>query len=89
MFTNRPTATTPLPARMTRAALSCGPAAVGALALSATETNLGTVGGLTYIYEESNPVTAPGNGGAAASCPSGTRVLGGGAEIGARCRSPA
>jgi hypothetical protein len=86
MIADRPTARTPLPTMMARAALSCAVAVAGTLALGASpagaDTNLGTVGGLTYIFAEQGPITAPGYGGGVAHCPAGTKVVGGGAEIG-------
>ena len=46
-------------------------------------TNLGTVGGLTYMFHEVlPPITAPGAGNGGPACPAGTHVVGGGAEIG-------
>jgi hypothetical protein len=85
MIANRPTMTNRLPARVASTALSCAVAAAAALALGASpaaaETNLGTVGGLTYIFDQSPPVTAPGYYGGTAACASGTRVVGGGAEL--------
>jgi hypothetical protein len=86
MIANRRTVRTPLPTRVAGAALSSALAVAGALAFgvssAAADTNLGTVGGLTYIFAESPPVTPPGYYGGSAHCPAGTRVVGGGAEIG-------
>jgi hypothetical protein len=87
MIANRPTKTTRLSARRVgRASISCALAGVGALALGASsaaaDTNLGTVGGLTYIFADASPAPAQSYRGGSASCPSGTKVVGGGAEIG-------
>jgi hypothetical protein len=45
-------------------------------------TNLGTVGGLTYMGHETSPITAPGLGGGGPACAAGTHVVGGGAQVG-------
>jgi len=85
MAGNRPSTRTPLSARAAHAVLSCAVAAVAALALGASpasaSVNLGTVGGLTYIFDESTAVSAPGYRGGSAECPSGTFLVGGGAEL--------
>jgi hypothetical protein len=49
---------------------------------AAADINAGTVGGLTYIFDQSAPFTGPNGDHADAACPPGTRVVGGGAEIG-------
>lgn len=87
MIVNRPRTATRLSARRVgRAAISCALAGVGALALGASsaaaDTSLGTVGGLTYIFAESSLAPAQSSRGGSVSCPSGTKVVGGGAEIG-------
>jgi hypothetical protein len=86
MIANRPTVTPRSPAGPVRASLSCALAVAGALAFgvssAAADTNLGTAGGLAYIFAESPVVTPPGYYGGTAHCPAGTRVVGGGAEIG-------
>jgi hypothetical protein len=86
MIANPPRTTTRLSARrVARAAISCALAGVGARALGASpasaKINLGTVGGLTYIFDESTAVSAPGYRGGTAECPSGTHLVGGGAEL--------
>jgi hypothetical protein len=48
---------------------------------AAADINAGTVGGLTYILDET-PFMGPNGDHADAACPPGTRVVGGGAEIG-------
>ena len=48
---------------------------------ASASVNLGTVGGLTYIFDESTAVPAPGYRGGSAGCPSGTFLVGGGAEL--------
>jgi hypothetical protein len=46
------------------------------------DVNLGTVGGLTYVSDETAPVPPPGQAGLhIAQCPPGTKLLGGGARI--------
>jgi hypothetical protein len=87
MIANSPRTTTRLSARRVgRGAISCALAGVGALALGASsaaaDTNLGTVGGMTYIFVESSSAPAQSYRGGSVSCPSGTKVVGGGAEIG-------
>jgi hypothetical protein len=57
-------------------------AALAGASPAAADTDLGTVGGLNYISENSQPVAAGGGEDAEADCPSGTHVVGGGAEVG-------
>jgi len=87
MIADRPRTTTRLSARrVAGVATSCALAGVGALAvgasLAAADTSLGTVGGLTYMFASSPTAPAQSSRGGSASCTSGTKVVGGGAEIG-------
>jgi hypothetical protein len=51
-------------------------------AAHAQDTNLGTVGGLTYMTDETSPVSAPGASSLEiAQCPDGAHLVGGGARI--------
>ena len=45
-------------------------------------TNLGTVGGLTYMFRETAAITPPGSAGGGPACPAGNHVVGGGVEGG-------
>lgn len=56
--------------------------ALGAAQLAGARTDLGTVGGLTYIFGESSAVAAGNGEDGIAECPSGEHVVGGGAQVG-------
>jgi hypothetical protein len=72
-------------ARRCAAVVACAGFALIALAaaqLAAARTNLGTVGGLTYTFEDSASVAPPDGGSQFTDCPDGKHIVGGGAEIG-------
>jgi hypothetical protein len=50
-------------------------------------TNLGTVGGLTYMFRETTAITPPGSGAGGPACPAGQHVVGGGVETGSTAES--